>query len=971
MCWLALNDHASTAAKSFELKGYFVFDHPSLADSPGRIIRSFLILVVPAFLIPDSTAASDGKVQVLFNLTDPEVGPFPADQFTTADPSQITGRRVVLPKPDCAKQASDCEDIDILNKLDGFSLQPRMAVSFNGPIQISSISGKSVFVVSYGAGGTRIIGINEVVWDPSANTLYFTTDEMLVQHSSYALIVTRSLLDASGNPLEASGEFSRFLSSGSGEYRDRLRAAIDAAVSAGVVRSDIACASAFTTLSATAMLEKMRDQIKAATPKPASFVFNGARAVYSKDSISSMVVHLQTRITPPGFGDVTVNLSLLDAVPDSVGTLAFGSFESPNYLIPQRVIPQVPTLTGVPEVQGVETLRLVLTLPKGTAPGNGWPVAIYGHANGGLKENMYNFSSILAKHGFATIGINVPGHGYGPESTLELKLKSGETVTLPSGGRGVDVDGNNTLSANEGVIAMARPYTMISNRDGIRQVVADLMQLVRVIQMGMDVDGDGTADLDPAKLYYFGGSLGGNYGVPFLAVEPAVRAGAPSFAGYSRADAWRLGAFRGQLSNLLQQRIPPLINSNGITQISGLAVPAPYFNENKPLRNLPVIVNDVPGAIEIQRVLSWQSWASMCGDPNAYSQHLQKRPLEGMTAHPVLFQFAKGDQTVPVTASTALIRAGDLARSSTYLRYDLAYASIPGLPSRNPHTIHTAIGIPSVAPIARGMQEQVAMFFESDGATIPQAEPAEFFETPVKELPENIEYMTPTPGIRTPVELASSDQALTPGGLFSATGATNSPADPQSLPQGPLQNSLWGVMLTINGRPAPLSYVSRTEVRGQVPYETTAGPAIAQLVTYGISGARLPLEIVSVAPRLFVGEGNQCLAQNEDGTMNSAANPAKAGRYVGAYLTGVGPVSPAAITGMPAGAVPLSRPVNPVSASLGSRTLQPGFLGLIPGFVGMAEADVLIPADMPAGTHGFSVTVGSASSNTCQLTVTR
>lgn len=938
-----------------------------------RFIRFFLIGVLPAaLLIPALHAASEGNVGVLFNLSDPEVGPFPSDQFTVADGGQLTGRRVALPKPDCARQTSDCEDIDILNTLDGFSLQPRIAVSFDGPIAISSISSKSVFVVAYGSGGgTRVIGINEAVWEPATNTLYCSTDEMLVQHSSYALIVTKSLLDTTGKAVAASDDFTGFLSSGSGEYRDRLRAAIDAAVSAGTSRDSIVAASAFTTVSTTAMLEKIRDQIKAATPAPASFVINGARAVYSKDSIASMVLHLQTRVSPPGFGDASLSVGLLDAIPDSVGTLAFGSFESPNYLIPQRVIPQVPTLTGTPEVRSVETLRLVLTLPKGAAPENGWPVAIFGHANNGLKENMYNFSLILAKRGFATIGINVPGHGYGPESTLELKLKSGETVTLPSGGRGVDVDGNNTLGANEGVIAVARPYAMISNRDGIRQIVADLMQLVRVIQVGMDVDGDGKPDLDPARLYYFGGSLGGNYGVPFQAVEPAIRAGSPSYAGYSRVDAWRLGAFRGQLSNVLQQRIPPLINGNGITQISGLVVPAPYFNENKPLRNLPVIVNDVPGAIEIQRALSWQSWASMSGDPNAFSQHLQKRPLDGMKPRPVLFQFAKGDQTVPVTASSALIRAGDLAKSSTYLRFDLAYARIPGIPSRNPHLIHNAINVPSVEAIARGMQEQVAAFFESDGAVIPQAEPAEFFETPVKELPENLEYVTPNPGIQAPVELSSSDAALTPGGLFTAKGATNTPVDDQSLPVGALPDSLGGVMVTFNGRPGPISSISRTQVSGQVPYEVAAGPAIAQLITYGISGARIPVQISAVAPRLFVGEGNRCLAQNDDGTLNTPANPTKAGRYIGAYVTGIGAVNPAATTGMPAGAVPLSRPVNPASISLGGRTLQPGFLGLIPGFVGMAEADVLIPADMPQGVHNLSVTVGSATSNSCQVSVAR
>jgi len=51
------------------------------------------------------------------------------------------------------------------------------------------------------------------------------------------------------------------------------------------------------------------------------------------------------------------------------------------------------------------------------------------------------------------------------------------------------------------------------------------MQLVRVIEVGIDADGDGVPDLNPSRIFYFGLSLGTNYGAPFLAVEPTVRAG--------------------------------------------------------------------------------------------------------------------------------------------------------------------------------------------------------------------------------------------------------------------------------------------------------------------------------------------------------------------------------------------------------------------------------------------------------------
>jgi hypothetical protein len=37
------------------------------------------------------------------------------------DGTQNTFRRVSLPKPDCSVRVSDCQDIEVINTLDGFS----------------------------------------------------------------------------------------------------------------------------------------------------------------------------------------------------------------------------------------------------------------------------------------------------------------------------------------------------------------------------------------------------------------------------------------------------------------------------------------------------------------------------------------------------------------------------------------------------------------------------------------------------------------------------------------------------------------------------------------------------------------------------------------------------------------------------------------------------------------------------------
>jgi hypothetical protein len=107
------------------------------------------------------------------------------------------------------------------------------------------------------------------------------------------------------------------------------------------------------------------------------------------------------------------------------------------------------------------------------------------------------------------------------------------------------------------------------------------------------------------------------------------------------------------------------------------------------------------------------------------------------------FLFAKGDLTVPNPTTTAILRAGDLADRTIFFRNDLALAEDPQM-SRNPHGFAFAIADPSALAreIARGAQQQVALFLASGGVLIIHPEPARFFEVPVLlPLPEGLSYI--------------------------------------------------------------------------------------------------------------------------------------------------------------------------------------------------------------------------------------
>ena len=107
--------------------------------------RSLLLALVVAGLTPSLAQAAG--VQPGFDLSSPSGSPFPSDRYAEPDATQLTGLRVALPKPNCAVFPSDCEDIDVLNELDGFNVQPRISIPFTGAIDPASATSDSIFLV--------------------------------------------------------------------------------------------------------------------------------------------------------------------------------------------------------------------------------------------------------------------------------------------------------------------------------------------------------------------------------------------------------------------------------------------------------------------------------------------------------------------------------------------------------------------------------------------------------------------------------------------------------------------------------------------------------------------------------------------------------------------------------------------------------------------------------------------------------
>jgi hypothetical protein len=644
--------------------------------------------------------------------------PFPTNLDTVPDATQATGLRVELPKPDCAAFPSDCADVAVLDTLDGFNIQPRIAIPFSGPIDLSTVSSSNIFLV--GPMG-QVVGINQPVWEPLTNTLYVESDQQLAQASTYLLVVTRDVRDAKGKRLgKLDGEDDEHEGdrndNASETYRKALRSALRAA---HIDRDDAAAASLFTTQSITAISTKIRSQLQAT---PVSFGAPGARTVFPMSSVAAIQWSQQLHPTGPLADPVFLPTPALFGV----GTIAFGTFASPDYENADEVIPPVGTRTGVPAVQSTNQLQFTLFLPTGTAPAGGWPVAIFGHGFTDSKNGApWAVAGTLASNKIASIAINVVGHGFGAGGTYTVVRTAAPPVVLPAGGRGFDQNHDGTIDSTEGVSAIGA-QSLLGNRDGLRQTVVDIMQLVRELKAGIDVDGDGTPDLSTSRIYYTGQSFGGIYGTQLLGLEPDIRAGVPNVAGGSIIEVARLGAFRPLVGLALLARTPSLYN----------AVPnSPFFtnfNENIPLRNQPLVVDTVGGASAIANLIDNTEWAQQAGNPVAYAPYITR---------PVIFQFARGDKTVPNPTTSAILRACGCANRATLFRNDLAHAAVNT--SKNPHTFLTNITPTDPgAPFAFAAQQQIATFFTSDGAvTIDPDGPGVFFETPTSIVPEDLAFI--------------------------------------------------------------------------------------------------------------------------------------------------------------------------------------------------------------------------------------
>jgi len=188
---------------------------------------------------------------------------------------------------------------------------------------------------------------------------------------------------------------------------------------------------------------------------------------------------------------------------------------------------------------------------------------------------------------------------------------------------------------------------------------------------------------------------------------------------------------------------------------------------------------------------------------------------------------------------------------------------------------------------------------------------------------------------------------------------------------GTLATLVSGTQVTFDGVPAPIIFTSTNEVSVMVPYAVAGKTSTSMVVAYnGVSSSAINLRVVATAPSIYTlnqsGSGPGAIL-NQNGTVNSAANPEVAGNIIQIFGTGEGTTTPAGVDGtiLPS-RLPLPAPTLPVTVTIGGIDVPAAdvtYAGEAPGSIsGVIQVNARIPLGVGPGPVSVVIKVGGVPS---------
>jgi uncharacterized protein (TIGR03437 family) len=171
------------------------------------------------------------------------------------------------------------------------------------------------------------------------------------------------------------------------------------------------------------------------------------------------------------------------------------------------------------------------------------------------------------------------------------------------------------------------------------------------------------------------------------------------------------------------------------------------------------------------------------------------------------------------------------------------------------------------------------------------------------------------------------------------------------LAGGVMPTSLGNVEVYFEGWPAYLYYVSPSQINLLVPSDLLPGPFRFWVARQGTSGPIITVTLQSAAPALFQYPTGTAIATHPDGSLVSSGAPAAAGGIVTLWATGLGNTNPELEDGVLPSAAQWISQLSQFDVQLNGVSLDSAailYAGVAPGFAGLYQVNVQLPAQLPA-----------------------
>lgn len=504
---------------------------------------------------------TDGRAQA--RLTDDAsqpMGVYPDDHWTRSDASTRTGLRVDLDPSEHPELLGDFPPewhsfFATLSELDGWGLTSGIVFRFEFALDPATVTSDAVHVVAFEPAGPVLYRADVAVTE-FPDTVIVRPRRPLPPATEVAVLLDAGITSGDGSCVRPTDHL-RALLAPETDAVDGIAPSLSpryvAALDAtGVDPERVVHATVFTTQSTPMQSLAVRDDV-------------ASRSYTAQDP----------SCTPEGDG--SFDCSFMLTVQD--------------YRRADRTVD--PDFDGTPE--GTYDLPVRVVLPDDPADGP-YPAGMVGHGLNSSRNNLSRAIPELNDLGRAALATDALQHGDHPDRD------PGDSITTALNFFAIETSPIPTIRAAE-------------LRDNFRQSSWDRIQVLEAVRQGLDLDGDGDADLLADDFVYYGASLGGMMGTETMALSPDIR-----------------GAMLGTAGGRVTQ-----IVTGGTTYASllGLMIPDGYGDE------------------DLERIVPVIQAIADPGDPMFWARYLVNERLVGDATDPpqVLALYTFEDSVVPNLAN--------------------------------------------------------------------------------------------------------------------------------------------------------------------------------------------------------------------------------------------------------------------------------------------------------------------------------